>query len=145
MSDIIDLLNQQLATYIDLKLQLKQAHWNVKGPNFIGLHELFDDAAGQVDGYYDTIAERARALGGEACGTIEDVSGSSLLKPYTLGVAPWDRHVAAIMSALDITSNSGRQAIQTCLGADDQATADVFIELVRGIDKLRFLIGSHLS
>lgn len=144
MSEIVELLNQQLATYIDLKLQLKQAHWNVKGPNFIGLHELFDDAAGQVDGWCDTIAERARALGGEACGTIDDVSASTLLKPYTVGVAPWDRHVAAIMAALDIVSKSGRQAIQTCLGADDQATADVFIELVRGVDKLRYLIGSHV-
>lgn len=144
MSQLGQMLNVQLATYIDLYLQLKQAHWNCKGANFIGLHELFDDAAGQVQGWYDTIAERARALGDEACGVIEDVSERSQLKPYTLSVADSSAHVKAIVGALEKASESAQEGIKVSLAMDDQATADVFIEITRGTDKLRFLIGAHV-
>ena len=137
------LLNTHLATHIDLKAQLKVAHWNTKGPNFIGLHGLFDKAAGEVEGYYDTLAERARALGSEARGTIEDVADNTLLGAYKVGVADGEKHVAAIMARLTLLSQESRKAIKTCLDADDQATADVFIEIVRGLDQLRYLIGSH--
>jgi starvation-inducible DNA-binding protein len=60
------LMNQRLATAIDLQMQMKQAHWNVKGPSFIALHELFDKAYGEVEGYVDTIAERIVQFGGIA-------------------------------------------------------------------------------
>src|SRR5688572_31443937 len=66
----IDLLNQQLADALDLELQAKQAHWNVKGPSFIALHELFDEVEGELEEYADEIAERAVALGGTAFGTV---------------------------------------------------------------------------
>lgn len=142
-SKVIDLLNVHLATYIDLHTQLKQAHWNVRGSNFIGLHKLFDKAAGEVEGYYDTLAERAAALGGEACGILEDVTERSLLKPYGLGIASGDKHVTRVMSSLEIACDKGREAIKSCLSASDQASADVFIEIVRGVDQLKYLIGSH--
>lgn len=145
MPEIVDLLNSHLATHIDLHMQLKQAHWNVRGSNFIGVHKLFDEAADAVEGYYDTLAERAAALGSAACGTLEDVTASTLLRPYTLQVASSDRHVRAIVTSLTTVSDEGRKAITECLGAKDQATADVFIEIVRGIDKLKYLIGSHLG
>ena len=60
------LLNQRLASAVDLQMQMKQAHWNVKGPSFIGLHELFDKVAEAVEGYVDEIAERIVQLGGVA-------------------------------------------------------------------------------
>jgi starvation-inducible DNA-binding protein len=144
-SDLIELLNTHLATHIDLHMQLKQAHWNVRGPSFIGLHKLFDKAAGEVEGYYDTIAERAAALGGEACGTLDDVASETLLKPYMLGIASQMAHVRRVMESLTIACDAGEKAIKTCLAAQDQATADVFIEIVRGLDGLKYLIGSHIE
>ena len=57
-AELISLINKRLADIIDLQAQLKQAHWNVKGPHFIGLHELFDKIAEEVESYVDTIAER---------------------------------------------------------------------------------------
>ena len=143
MPDIIDLLNVHLATHIDLHARLKVAHWNTRGGNFIGLHKLFDDAAGQVQGYYDTLAERAAALGGDAKGTIDDVSVGTILPEYKVAVADGKKHVAAIVSSLSLAIIEGRSAIKTCLDDDDQATADVFIEIVRGLDQLRYLIGAH--
>ncbi len=58
------LLNQRLADAVDLQMQMKQAHWNVKGPHFIGLHELFDKIYARVEDYVDLIAERIVQLGG---------------------------------------------------------------------------------
>ena len=76
---VIALLNARLADGVDLYSQIKQAHWNVKGPHFIGLHELFDDVAEVVEKYIDELAERAVQLGGVAEGTIRmAVKASSL-------------------------------------------------------------------
>jgi len=93
---MISLLNQQLADVIDLGLQTKQAHWNVKGPHFIGLHELFDKAAEELEEFTDGIAERAMELGGLALGTIQAVSKNSRLTAYPLDLASGQRHVTAL-------------------------------------------------
>src|SRR4029078_918960 len=82
--ELANLLNQRLADMIDLHLQAKQAHWNVKGPSFIALHELFDDVAEETDGHADTVAERVTALGGEAEGSLQVVSKQSKLAAYPL-------------------------------------------------------------
>ena len=74
---MIELLNQELANVIDLSLQTKQAHWNVKGPHFIALHELFDDINEAVTSYVDEIAERAVQLGGIARGTVGAVAAGN--------------------------------------------------------------------
>lgn len=76
---MILLLNQQLADALDLGLQAKQAHWNVKGPNFIGLHTLFDQVAEQLEEFTDEMAERAVELGGTALGTVQVIVGTSRL------------------------------------------------------------------
>src|SRR5258708_34558333 len=75
-------LNRHLAAAIDLQAQVKQAHWNVRGPTFIAIHELFDRVADEVEGYSDTIAERAGALGGTAEGTIQTAVDHSFLERY---------------------------------------------------------------
>src|SRR5687767_15754400 len=82
----VELLNQHLADALDLGLQAKQAHWNVKGPNFIALHELFDKVAEELKGFSDDIAERAVQLGGVALGTVQVVSKNTRLSAYPLGL-----------------------------------------------------------
>src|SRR5712691_1116771 len=89
----IDLLNQHLADVLDLGLQAKQAHWNVKGPNFIALHELFDKVAEELEEFTDDIAERAVELGGVALGTIQMVSKNSSLAAYPLDLSSGKEHV----------------------------------------------------
>src|SRR5437667_8569096 len=97
---MIELLNQQLADVLDLGLQAKQAHWNVKGPHFIGLHELFDKVAEELKELTDDMAERAVELGGVAFGTIQIISKKSRLSSYPLDLASGQKHVAALSSAL---------------------------------------------
>jgi starvation-inducible DNA-binding protein len=140
---MIDLLNQQLADVLDLGLQAKQAHWNVKGPNFIGLHELFDKVAEELEEFTDDIAERAVELGGEARGTIQVVSKDSRLAAYPLDLASGKGHVAALSGALAKFGASTRAAIDTAARAGDADTADLFTGISRGLDKLLWMVEAH--
>src|SRR5437867_2811918 len=122
---MIDLLNQQLADVLDLGLQAKQAHWNVKGPHFIGLHELFDKVAEELEEFTDDIAERAVELGGVALGTIQIVAKHPRLDAYPLNVASGKEHVAGLSGALAKFGASTRTAIDTASKAGDADTADL--------------------
>src|SRR3974390_3556293 len=86
--NVIVILNDRLAYAIDLQSQIKQAHWNVKGPNFIALHELFDKISDIVLGQIDEIAERVTSLGGTAEGTVAVAAKRSKLKNYHLSITP---------------------------------------------------------
>src|SRR5215510_4696763 len=105
--ELIGIINQRLADAIDLQMQLKQAHWNVKGPHFIGLHELFDKIAEDIESYVDMIAERAVQLGGMAEGTVRVAASRSRLEEYPLDIAEGSAHVEAVARAL---STFGREA-----------------------------------
>ena len=142
---LVELLNARLADGIDLMLQAKQAHWNVKGPNFIALHELFDQVEATVRDYVDSIAERAAQLGGTVEGTIRLASKRSSLGEYPLGITDGHDHVDALSSAIGKFSNAARQASQRAESLDDANTMDVFTEVSRGADKLVWFVESHLQ
>jgi starvation-inducible DNA-binding protein len=140
---INELLNQRLASAIDLQIQLKQAHWNVKGPNFIGLHELFDKVNESVETYVDKIAERIVALGGIAEGTIRTAATRSELDEYPLTISEGPAHVDAVSTALATFGQEVRLTIDEAEGLDDAGTADLFTEISRGIDQWLWFVEAH--
>ena len=140
----IELLNARLADCKDLQTQVKQAHWNVKGPNFISLHLLFDKVNDDVEGYVDEIAERAVQLGGVAEGTARLVAKRSALAEYPANKADGRSHVEALSSALAAFGKAARQAIEQANDLGDLDTADLFTEVSRGIDKWLWFIEAHL-
>lgn len=142
---IAQLLNERLAEAIDLQLQAKQAHWNVKGPNFVGLHDLFDRVAGAAAEYVDLIAERAVALGGVAEGTLQIVSRRSKLPEYPVAIAKWTAHVEAMRVALSTFGKGARRAIDESTELKDADTADLFTEVSRGVDKLLWMVEAHVQ
>src|SRR5262245_48558292 len=97
---MVALLNQQFADAIDLAYQAKQAHWNVKGPTFIALHELFDEVVEEIEEHVDDLAERAVQLGGIAHGTVRVAAGKSRLGEYPLAISSGEEHVTSLSSAL---------------------------------------------
>ena len=141
---VVQLLNERLADCIDLQTQTKQAHWNVKGPNFIALHELFDQVNAAVEDYVDEIAERAVQLGGVAEGTARMVARRSSLAEYP-AVADGRNHVEALSSALAAFGQSARKAIDDANQLGDLDTADIFTEVSRGIDKWLWFVEAHLQ
>ncbi len=137
------LMNQKLATAIDLQMQMKQAHWNVKGPSFIALHELFDKAYEEVEGYVDTIAERIVQFGGIAHGTVRSSAASTELADYPATISDGLAHVEAVARALSTFGSEVRNMISEANELEDAGTADLFTEISRGIDKLLWFVEAH--
>jgi starvation-inducible DNA-binding protein len=142
---MIELLNARLADTFDLYSQVKQAHWNVKGSDFIQLHELYDTVAADVLEYVDTIAERATALGGYALGTARLAASASTLDEYPLDAVAGLDTVRVVADRLAAYGAAVRAAIETALEADDQDTGDLFIEISRVIDKHLWFVEAHLQ
>ena len=142
-SELNALMNQRLADAVDLQTQIKQAHWNVKGPHFIGLHELFDQIDEAVESYVDLIAERIVQLGGIAEGTARVAAARSRLEEYPLDIADGQAHVEAVSKALSTFGHEARNTINHADELDDADTADIFTEISRGIDKWLWFVEAH--
>ena len=143
---LVELLNARLADTFDLYSQLKQAHWNVKGPDFIQLHELYDAIAESVLGFVDEIAERATALGGLATGTVRMAADATTLDEYPLDGTPGEETVKLIADRLAAYGAAVRDAIEVSdseLGDID--TSDLFTEVSRAIDKHLWFVEAHLQ
>jgi len=144
-SAMIDLLNARLADAIDLALITKQAHWNLKGPTFIAVHELLDQLRDDVDEHVDIIAERVAQLDGVALGTVQTVGKTTQLAPYPTDIRKVADHVAALVDRYAALSASTRQAIDTADEAGDADTADIFTAFSRVLDKNLWFLKSHLE
>src|SRR5918995_3742456 len=140
---VIGLLNQRLADAIDLQTQCKQAHWNVKGPGFIGLHKLFDEINDDVEEYVDLIAERAVQLGGVAEGTAGVVAQRTSLAGYPLTISSGSDHVAALSDALSAFGRTVRIGIEEMNELEDAGSADMLTEISRGIDQWLWFVEAH--
>lgn len=140
---VMAILNQRLADAADLKSQAKQAHWNVKGPNFIALHELFDQVAAEVDTHVDDIAERITTLGGVAMGTVRLAAKNSSLSEYPHEISDGTAHVDALSTALADFGKKVRADIDATDDLDDKDTSDLLTSMSRSIDKLLWFVEAH--
>ncbi len=143
--NVIAVLNDRLADAIDLQSQVKQAHWNVKGPNFIALHELFDKISDLCLGQIDEIAERVASLGGTAEGTVAVAAKRSKLKNYPLSITAGKDHLFYLSNQLSAFGRSVRSAIDDTAKLGDADTADLFTGLSRDLDKYLWFLEAHLQ
>lgn len=142
---ISGMLQSHLAHSLDLKTQAKQAHWNVKGPDFIALHKLFDEISTQSEEYTDLIAERIVQLGGIAEGTLRVAAKRTDLPEYPLNIATGAQHVTALAHTLATYGESVRRAIGSADELNDRDTADIMTEISRGVDKYLWFVEAHLQ
>ena len=140
---ICGVLQSNLVDGIDLVYQLKQAHWTLRGPNFIGFHELLDTLHEQVEDKVDLVAERISVLGGQVEGTIEVAAQSSRLPKYPLDIASVEKHVEALSKSFAAYAKNNRAAIEEATDAGDEATADLFTEVTRAADRALWFIEAH--
>jgi starvation-inducible DNA-binding protein len=144
-SESINILNTHLADSIDLALVTKQAHWNLKGPQFIALHEMIDHFRSEIDEHVDTIAERVVQLGGTALGTAQTVARDTTLKAYPTDIHTTKAHLAELIDRYGQVANSVRKAIDETGNAGDANTADVFTAYSRELDKALWLLEAHVQ
>jgi starvation-inducible DNA-binding protein len=142
---MVELCNQQLADTFDLFSQTKQAHWNVKGPQFYQLHELYDQLAETLLSHVDLIAERATALGGPATGTVRMAAQSSRVSEIRPGFLGSMESVRVLAECYAAVAKSTREAIDQAEQAEDMDTADLFTEVSRELDKSLWFLESHIQ
>ncbi len=138
-------LNARLADGIDLSLITKQAHWNLKGPQFIGIHLMLDGFRTEQDDWTDKMAERITQLGGTARGTAVEVAKTSKLTPYPTDTYAVADHLAALIDRFAAFANAVRENIDETDEAGDAGTADLFTEVSRGIDKQLWFLEAHVQ
>jgi starvation-inducible DNA-binding protein len=141
----IEVLNARLADGIDLALATKQAHWNVKGPTFIAVHEMLDTFRTELDDHNDTMAERVVQLGGTAMGTTQSVAKGSALDAYPTGISSIKDHLAALIERYAAFANAVRANIDQTAEAGDADTADILTGVSRGMDKALWFLEAHVQ
>ena len=142
---MVELLQTHLATAVDITYQTKQAHWNVKGMNFIAVHELFDDLHEETEEYVDTIAERLTAIGGQAHGTVQAASENSLLDPYPLDLVKSEDHLKRLTESYSKWSAAVAEGIEEASEAGDPLTEDLLTAIGHGLDKGIYFMESHFQ
>lgn len=141
--EVAALLQDRLADSIDLMMQAKQAHWNVKGPNFIALHELFDKIYTDAGTYVDMLAERIVQLGGVAEGTLPVAAQRSSLPAYPLDISSGKKHIAELAHAIAFYGELIRNGIALVTTHNDATTADIFTEVARRADVNLWFVEAH--
>ena len=144
-SEMVDLLNARLADSIDLALVTKQAHWNLRGPTFIAVHELLDQLRDDLDEHVDIIAERVAQLDGIALGTSQVVAKATTLAPYPTDLRKIPDHLAALAERFATLANQVREDIDATDEAGDADAADILTAFSRELDKDLWFIKSHLE
>lgn len=138
-----DLLNANLAHGIDLRLAVKQAHWNLRGRGFIGVHELLDQVSARLGESTDMMAERVALMGGFARGTAQVVAEKTALKPYPVELTDLEAHMSELVSRFEVYGKSIRDGIDAAGEAGDEDTADLLTEVSRLVEKDTWFIGAN--
>lgn len=143
--DVIKILHKRLADAIDLQTQIKIAHWNVKGPRFIGLHELFDEVYEKVVEMVDDIAERLVALGGSTQENVQNVVKNTCLTPYPVEITGGIAHVKAVAKVLGEFSGKLYESLEKCAELGDPGTEDILTGMTTVVDQYIWFVEAHLQ
>jgi starvation-inducible DNA-binding protein len=141
---VADLLQKQLSTYNDLHLTLKHVHWNVVGPNFIGVHEMIDPQVELVRGYADEVAERIATLGRSPLGTPGAIIKDRTWDDYSVERDTVQAHLAALDLVYTGVIEDTRKCIDT-LEDLDLVSQDMIIEHAAELEKFQWFVRAHLE
>jgi starvation-inducible DNA-binding protein len=138
-AEVAGSLQATLVELIDLSLQAKQAHWNVVGPGFRGIHLFLDELTDQLRDWYDEVAERLAAIGVSPDGRLARVAAETPLETLPAGQIK-DQEVLALFDArLALVAGRVRGRLDP-VGANDLASQDILVGIVQGLDKQDWML-----
>jgi starvation-inducible DNA-binding protein len=141
---VVQMLNQILACTVDLRSQVKQACWNVKGKDFSPLHALFATIVTELEAYTDLVAERIAVLGGVVLGTARTAATQSRLPEYPSETVEGNAHVLALAERFAHYATTLRDGISHAADVEDADTAAICTDISRGVDKRLWVLEAHL-
>lgn len=135
-------LQRLLPPLVALKLDAKQAHWNISGPTFLAMHHLTDEFAADLDRHIDRVAERAAALGFAVDARADAVASIGSVLPA--GRLTDDEAARELASALQAVAGSALDGLQGLEDADP-VTHDLVVDLVGELEHYRWLLRSQMG
>jgi starvation-inducible DNA-binding protein len=144
IKSILPSLSKLMADHYVLAVKTKNFHWNVKGPLFSMHHELFDELYGNLIKTVDDLAERIRTFGGRPPSSLKEILSLKTLEECEVDLAV-DQMIKALLKDYEALIRMLREICPTCQSAADEATADMFIELLRAHEKTTWILRSHLG
>ena len=139
----VEALQHTLVDLIDMSLQAKQAHWNVTGPNFRPVHEHLDELTDQLREWYDTVAERINALDAFPDGRSATVAGEAPAAGFPEGGVRDTEVVRYWVDRLEGAANRLRARVEAV--ESEPVTQDLFIEILDGLEKQRWMMRAQLG
>src|SRR5699024_7410161 len=143
-SEIADILTPVTQDLIALGVNTKQAHWHIRGANFLPIHEFLDDVHEHANEAADTVAERIIALGSDLPATIHDVAKHTRVSVMAAGFQQWEATVQEMVTQIDATLSTLYGAIKR-LETVDPVSQDLVIAVAHQLDKDRWFLMSHLQ
>lgn len=143
-SGVAQFLSPVVVDLTALVVNGKQAHWHVRGSNFIGVHELLDDVVAHAQEWADLAAERIVALGLPVDARLSTVASKASTPELTAGFSQVDKTIHEVVAQIDAILVNVHAAISE-LDEIDPSSQDVAIEIARGLDKDRWFLSAHVS
>ena len=141
---VIAILDDRLVALLDLQLTLKHVHWNVVGPNFIGVHEMLDPQVDAVREMTDTIAERIATLGGVPVGTPKAIADRRRWEDYSLGKGLVAEHLVALDKVYNGVNGDHREAMEA-LAELDPVSEDMLTGQLAELEQFQWFVRAHIE
>lgn len=144
-TELVGMLNTALASAVDLQSQIKQAHWNIKGPHFFARHQLFDDIAAHAREWADELAERVSTLGGYATGTARDAAAHSKLPTYDMNAVDGIDHLRVVVERIAGFCKMSRAGVAMADRLEEAITEDLCVSITRQAELDLWFLESHIN
>ena len=141
-AEVCSILYSLIATYIDAKGHVLEAHWNSEGVSFNSIHEIFDRVVELLNDFVDPLGERIRAFGAFGFANLKYASNSSLLIDYSMCHCI-EENTQQVVNILKTISSYLYIYIER-LDRIDKVTSNVLQEHALEIDKYIYLIQSNI-
>jgi starvation-inducible DNA-binding protein len=141
----VENLNQLLADTMTLRDLYKKHHWQVAGPTFLLLHELFDRHYKEQEALVDLIAERIQTLGGVSVAVAHDVAETTLIPRPPKGREEVPVQISRLLHAHEIVIEEARAMARLAAETDDQGTNDLLVsDVIRQNEKQVWFVAAHV-